>query len=50
MKTDMLNVRLSKEMVAWLDSLVDNGVYKSRGESIRDFVRDYLEGGGWSGD
>ena len=40
---DILNVRLSKEMVRWIDSLVQNGFYKSRAEAIRDFVRDFLE-------
>jgi Arc/MetJ-type ribon-helix-helix transcriptional regulator len=46
MKTEILNVRLSSEMVAWLDSLIEKGIYKSRGESIRDLLRDYVESGG----
>jgi len=39
---EVLNVRLSRAMVAWLDSLVENGRYKSRAEAIRDFVREHL--------
>lgn len=37
-----INVRFPKEIVAWLDKLVDNGIYKSRSEAIRDFLRDKL--------
>jgi len=29
-------------MVRWIDSLVEKGVYKSRAESIRDFIRQYV--------
>ena len=43
MKIDVLNIRMSKPMVEWLDSLVDGGVYKSRSEAVRDFVRDFVE-------
>ena len=43
MKIDVLNVRLSGEMVSWLDAQIDQGIYKSRSEALRDFIRDYLE-------
>ena len=38
-----LNVRLPKEIVLWLDSLVQRGIYKSRSEAIRDYARMHLE-------
>lgn len=41
--TEILNIRLSQEMVEWIDSLVKKGLYKSRAEVIRDFTRQYLE-------
>lgn len=43
MKVDVLNVRLSNEMVSWLDNLIEQGIYKSRSEALRDFIRNYLE-------
>jgi len=48
MKVQILNVRLSKEIVDWLDSLVSKGIYKSRSEAIREFSRDYIKEGGGS--
>lgn len=39
----ILNVRLSGEMVSWLDSLVGRGLYKSRAEAIREFCREFVE-------
>ncbi len=44
MKIRTLNVRLPREIVDWLDSLVKRGVYKSRSEAIRDYARKYIEG------
>ncbi|MCK5282034.1 MAG: ribbon-helix-helix protein, CopG family [Nanoarchaeota archaeon] len=38
-----LNVRIPKETVLWLDSLINRGIYKSRSEAIRDYVRKYIE-------
>jgi len=43
MKIITLNVRVPKEIVLWLDSLVERGIYKSRSEAIRDYSRKYLE-------
>lgn len=40
--TKLVNVRLPAEIVQWLDTLVDRGVYKSRSEALRDFCRDYV--------
>lgn len=37
-----LTTRLPAYIVKWLDSLVEKGVYKSRSEAIRDFLRDYV--------
>ena len=40
---EILNVRLSGEMVSWLDSLVERGLYKSRPEAVREFCREFVE-------
>jgi Arc/MetJ-type ribon-helix-helix transcriptional regulator len=40
------NLRLSSQLVDWIDSLVQEGLYKSRGEAIREFIRDFLRGDG----
>ena len=41
-KISILNVRLPSEAIEWFDSLVDRGIYGSRSEAIRDFIRDYM--------
>lgn len=43
MEIEILNVRLPSELIKWLDSLVDRGVYKSRSEAIRDFSRNFVK-------
>lgn len=43
MEIEALNIRLPKEIVSWLDSLVKRGIYKSRAEAVRDFSRQYIE-------
>jgi len=43
MKIEIFNVRLSKEIVSWLDNLVSKGIYKSRSEAIREFSRNYIK-------
>lgn len=43
MKIQTLNVRIPEKIVLWLDSLIENGIYKSRSEAIRDYIRKYLE-------
>ena len=40
-KIHVLNVRLPDDIIRWLDTLVESGVYNSRSEAIRDFIRDY---------
>ena len=42
MDVEIFNVRLPKEIVEWLDSLVKKGIYKSRSEAIREFSRNYV--------
>jgi Arc/MetJ-type ribon-helix-helix transcriptional regulator len=42
MKIEILNARLPKDIVEWLDSLVKKGIYKSRSEAIREFSREYI--------
>ena len=49
MEIDVLNVRLPREIVEWLDSLVQRGIYKSRSEAIREFCRDYAKKANTSG-
>ena len=39
---EILNVRVPSEIVKWIDSLVEKGIYNSRAEAIRDFCRQYL--------
>ena len=41
-KIDVLNVRLPEDIVEWLDSLIESGVYSSRSELIRDILRDLV--------
>jgi len=38
----MLNIRLPDEIINWLDSLVEKGIYNSRSEAVRDFIRDFV--------
>lgn len=42
MKVTVVNVRLPKKIVTWLDSLVEKNIYNSRSEAIRDFSRNYV--------
>lgn len=44
-KIEVLNVRIPKQIVEWLDSLVAGGLYKSRAEAIREFSREYVREG-----
>ncbi|MFH1053198.1 MAG: ribbon-helix-helix domain-containing protein [Candidatus Woesearchaeota archaeon] len=46
MRIQTINVRLPKEIVLWLDTLVKKGIYKSRSEAVRDYARDYTKGKG----
>ena len=38
----MLNIRLPDEIISWLDFLVSEGIYSSRSEALRDFLRDFV--------
>lgn len=40
----LVNVRLPRPVVEWLDSLVSRSIYKSRSEAVREFVRHYVLG------
>ena len=44
MEVEILNVRLPSDIVKWLDSLVEKGIYKSRAEAIREFCREFAKG------
>ncbi|MBN2454495.1 type II toxin-antitoxin system ParD family antitoxin [Candidatus Woesearchaeota archaeon] len=41
--TELVNIRLPSQIVKWLDTLVERGIYKSRSEAIREFVRQVLQ-------
>ena len=38
----ILNVRLPPEIIEWLEGLVKKGIYGSKSEAIRDFMREYI--------
>lgn len=40
-KIEIVNLRLPKEIIVWLDALVEKKIYKTRSEAIREFARDY---------
>ena len=42
MQTRTLNVRIPAELIEWVDSLVENKIYNSRSEVIRNLIREYL--------
>ena len=50
MDIEILNVRIPSEIVKWLDSLVEKGIYKSRSEAIREFCREYVNNARSKGD
>ncbi len=41
-EAEIINVRLSEEIVRWLDSLVEKNIYRNRSEAIREFTREYI--------
>ena len=41
-KIDVINVRLSPELIKIIDSLINQGLYSSRSEFIRDICRNYV--------
>jgi Arc/MetJ-type ribon-helix-helix transcriptional regulator len=41
-KVVVVNVRLPRKIIKWIDSLVDKDIYNSRSEAIRDFSRLYV--------
>lgn len=41
-KIDIVNVRLPKEIVSILDSLIKKKIYSSRSEAIREISREYV--------
>lgn len=43
-RTETVNVRLPQEVVDILDRLVEQRLFASRSEAIREFSRDYLKG------
>jgi len=42
-KTEIVNVRLPKELLKKLDPLLEKKSYGSRSEAIRQFLREYVE-------
>jgi Arc/MetJ-type ribon-helix-helix transcriptional regulator len=41
-KIETVNVRIPRKVVDWLDDLIKEGLYKSRSEAIRAFLREYV--------
>jgi len=41
-KIEVVNIRLSPELIKIIDSLIDQGLYSSRSEFIRDICRNYV--------
>ena len=41
-KTEILNVRLPKDLLLEIDTLVSSRVFNSRSEAIREFAREYV--------
>jgi len=39
----IMNVRLPNDTIDWLDKLVQQGIYNSRSEAIREFVREHIK-------
>jgi Arc/MetJ-type ribon-helix-helix transcriptional regulator len=42
MKVNVVNVRLPEDIISWIDSLVEKGIYNSRSEAVREFSREYI--------
>jgi len=40
-KIEVVNIRLSAELISIIDSLIEKGLYNSRSEFIRDICRNY---------
>jgi metal-responsive CopG/Arc/MetJ family transcriptional regulator len=41
-KIEVVNVRLSAELIKTIDALIEQGIYNSRSEFIRDICRNYV--------
>jgi metal-responsive CopG/Arc/MetJ family transcriptional regulator len=41
-KIDVVNVRLSSELIKVIDSLIEKGIYSSRSEVLRELCRNYV--------
>ncbi|MBN1377353.1 ribbon-helix-helix protein, CopG family [Candidatus Woesearchaeota archaeon] len=42
-KIEIINIRLPDKIISMLDSLVDEGLFNSRSEAVREFSREYIE-------
>lgn len=42
-KTEIINVRLPKEILKQIDIIVEKNLYATRSEVIRHFLREYAE-------
>ncbi|MEM4637910.1 MAG: ribbon-helix-helix domain-containing protein [Candidatus Woesearchaeota archaeon] len=41
-KTEIVNVRLTSELIDLIDSYIEKGLYSSRAEFIREMCRNYV--------
>ncbi len=43
MKTEVINVRVPKELLKRLEPLLEEKTFSSRSEAIREFLREYVQ-------
>ena len=43
MKTEVINVRVTKELLKKLDPVLQEKSFSSRSEAVRQFLREYLQ-------
>lgn len=39
---DILNIRLPDDIINWIDSMIEEGIFSTRSEVIREIVRDFI--------
>ena len=42
-ETTIVNVRLPDDILEWIDTQVQQSIYDSRAEAIRDYLRNYIK-------
>lgn len=39
---NILNIRLPDDILDWIDTMINSGIYSSRSELIRDMIREFV--------